>query len=27
VIALDGGHCLHRDAPGEWLAALAAIIG
>ena len=27
VIALDGGHCLHRDVPGEWLAALAAIIG
>jgi len=27
VVALGGGHCLHRDVPDEWLAAVAAIIG
>jgi pimeloyl-ACP methyl ester carboxylesterase len=27
VIELDGGHCLHRDAPGAWLAAVLSIIG
>ena len=26
VVELDGGHCLHRDAPAEWLAAVAAIL-
>jgi pimeloyl-ACP methyl ester carboxylesterase len=26
VIGIDGGHCLHRDAPDEWLAAVEAII-
>jgi pimeloyl-ACP methyl ester carboxylesterase len=26
VVALGGGHCLHRDVPDEWLAAVAAII-
>ena len=25
VIDVDGGHCLHRDAPDTWLAAVAAI--
>ena len=25
VTELDGGHCLHRDAPAEWLAAVAAV--
>jgi len=27
VIGIAGGHCLHRDAPDEWLAAVGAIIG
>jgi pimeloyl-ACP methyl ester carboxylesterase len=27
VIAMDGGHRLHRDAPDEWLAAVASVIG
>jgi pimeloyl-ACP methyl ester carboxylesterase len=27
VVELDGGHCLHRDAPAEWLAAVAAVLG
>jgi pimeloyl-ACP methyl ester carboxylesterase len=27
VVAIDGGHCLHRDAPGEWLAAVRSIAG
>lgn len=27
VIGIEGGHCLHRDAPDEWLAAVAAITG
>jgi hypothetical protein len=22
-VALDGGHCLHRDLPDRWLAAVA----
>jgi pimeloyl-ACP methyl ester carboxylesterase len=26
LVELDGGHCLHRDAPAEWLAAVAAIL-
>jgi pimeloyl-ACP methyl ester carboxylesterase len=26
LIELDGGHCLHRDAPAEWLAAVAAVL-
>jgi len=26
VVGIDGGHCLHRDAPDEWLAAVEAII-
>jgi pimeloyl-ACP methyl ester carboxylesterase len=26
VVVLDGGHCLHRDAPTEWLAAVAAVL-
>ena len=26
VVELDGGHCLHRDAPAEWLAAVAAVL-
>jgi pimeloyl-ACP methyl ester carboxylesterase len=26
VVELDGGHCLHRDAPAEWLATVAAIL-
>jgi len=25
-VELDGGHCLHRDAPAEWLATVAAIL-
>jgi pimeloyl-ACP methyl ester carboxylesterase len=25
VLDIDGGHCLHRDAPDEWLAAVASI--
>jgi pimeloyl-ACP methyl ester carboxylesterase len=25
VIELDGGHCLHRDAPGAWLDAVLAV--
>ena len=24
LVELDGGHCLHRDAPAERLAAVAA---
>ncbi len=27
VITIDGGHCLHRDAPAAWLAAVETIIG
>ena len=27
VVGIAGGHCLHRDAPDEWLAAVEAIIG
>ena len=27
VIEIDGGHCLHREAPAEWLAAVGSIIG
>jgi pimeloyl-ACP methyl ester carboxylesterase len=27
MISIDGGHCLHRDAPADWLAAVASIIG
>ena len=26
VIGIDGGHCLHRDAPAEWLTAVSSII-
>jgi pimeloyl-ACP methyl ester carboxylesterase len=26
VVAIDGGHCLHRDAPDEWLAAVRSIV-
>jgi pimeloyl-ACP methyl ester carboxylesterase len=26
LVELDGGHCLHRDAPAEWLAAVAAVL-
>jgi pimeloyl-ACP methyl ester carboxylesterase len=26
VIGIDGGHCLHRDAPAEWLTAVNSII-
>ena len=26
LVELDGGHCLHRDAPAEWLAAVAAML-
>ena len=26
LVELDGGHCLHRDAPVEWLAAVAAML-
>ena len=26
VVELDGGHCLHRDAPAEWLAAVGAVL-
>jgi pimeloyl-ACP methyl ester carboxylesterase len=26
VISIEGGHCLHRDATAEWLAAVASII-
>jgi hypothetical protein len=25
LIGIDGGHCLHRDATAEWLAAVASI--
>ena len=25
-VELDGGHCLHRDAPDRWLAAVAKFI-
>jgi pimeloyl-ACP methyl ester carboxylesterase len=24
VVGIDGGHCLHRDAPEQWLAAVEA---
>jgi pimeloyl-ACP methyl ester carboxylesterase len=27
LIELEDGHCLHRDAPDAWLAAVASIIG
>jgi pimeloyl-ACP methyl ester carboxylesterase len=27
VVDIRGGHCLHRDAPHEWLAAVRAILG
>ncbi len=27
LITIDGGHCLHRDAPAEWLAAVRGILG
>ena len=27
LVELDGGHCLHRDAPAQWLAAVAAMLG
>ena len=27
VIELDGGHCLHRDVPDAWLAAVVSIVG
>jgi pimeloyl-ACP methyl ester carboxylesterase len=26
LVELDGGHCLHRDAPAGWLAAVAAML-
>lgn len=26
VIEIEGGHCLHRDAPAEWLSAVTSII-
>lgn len=26
VIGIEGGHCLHREAPDEWLAAVVSII-
>ena len=26
LVELDGGHCLHRDAPAEWLAAVTAML-
>jgi len=26
LVELDGGHSLHRDAPAEWLAAVAAML-
>jgi pimeloyl-ACP methyl ester carboxylesterase len=26
LVELDGGHCLHRDAPAEWLAAVATMM-
>jgi pimeloyl-ACP methyl ester carboxylesterase len=26
LVELDGGHCLHRDAPAEWLAAVGAML-
>jgi pimeloyl-ACP methyl ester carboxylesterase len=26
VIGIEGGHCLHRDAPADWLAAVTSII-
>jgi pimeloyl-ACP methyl ester carboxylesterase len=26
LVGLDGGHCLHRDAPAEWLAAVEAVL-
>jgi pimeloyl-ACP methyl ester carboxylesterase len=25
VVAIEGGHCLHRDAPGAWLQAVRSI--
>ena len=27
LVTIDGGHCLHRDAPGHWLAAFDRITG
>jgi pimeloyl-ACP methyl ester carboxylesterase len=27
VVAIGGGHCLHRDAPDAWLAAVRSIAG
>jgi pimeloyl-ACP methyl ester carboxylesterase len=27
LIELDGGHCLHRDVPGEWLDTVGGILG
>jgi pimeloyl-ACP methyl ester carboxylesterase len=27
LIEIEGGHCLHRDAPAEWLAAVGSILG
>ena len=27
VVAIEGGHCLHRDAPDDWLAAVRSIAG
>jgi pimeloyl-ACP methyl ester carboxylesterase len=26
VIGIEGGHCLHRDAPDDWLTAVTSII-
>jgi hypothetical protein len=26
VIDIEGGHCLHRDAPADWLIAVDSII-
>lgn len=26
LITIDGGHCLHRDAPQDWLAAVRSIL-
>jgi pimeloyl-ACP methyl ester carboxylesterase len=27
VVDIEGGHCLHRDAPDAWLRAVRAIVG
>jgi pimeloyl-ACP methyl ester carboxylesterase len=27
VVAIEGGHCLHRDAPDAWLMAVRAALG